>query len=256
MKFLKSVKKKDILSDIIYHALNIGMVILLLVLVQTVQSLPLAVAIVLLSKWRIFAVRPRFWWVNLQANAVDIIVGVSTVVLMYQPQAPFSVQLFLAILYGIWLTIIKPLSKRWQMMLQSGFAVTLGTMSLFATSYEWPLILVVVPMFAIGYSAARHFLFSYDEGQIILLSTIWGVIFAEIGWLAHHWAFSYPLPLIEPIRLPQATIIVLLISFLGERVYRSWKENDRVVPSDVMGPAILAGALIFVILIFFNSVTI
>ena len=40
-----------------------------------------AIMIVLLAKWRMFAVKPRYWVTNLKSNLVDIFVGVSVVAL-------------------------------------------------------------------------------------------------------------------------------------------------------------------------------
>src|SRR5579864_9010093 len=67
----------------------------------------LALAIILLSKWRMFAVRPRYWPANIRANAVDIIVGVSFLVLMVHSGTQLW-QLILALLYAVWLLVIKP----------------------------------------------------------------------------------------------------------------------------------------------------
>ncbi|OYX44209.1 hypothetical protein B7Y94_00155 [Candidatus Saccharibacteria bacterium 32-49-12] len=254
--FLKIVRHKTLFSEVMYYVLNIGLAAAIFILSQTIQSPALAIAIVLLSKWRVLAVRPRYWWTNIQANTVDIIVGVSIVALMYLPQISLAAQVILALIYAIWLVIIKPLSKRWHMMVQAIFAIGLGVTALYSVSYEWPVFFVVLAMLVIGYSSARHFLYSYEEQQIVLLSAIWGLIFAEIGWLAQHWAFSYSLPGLSSLKIPQVTVIVLLLSFVSERVYRSWFENKRVVPADVTLPVVFSALLILVILLFFNSVTI
>ena len=256
MELLHTVKRKSVVSEVVYYALNIGLVATLLIISQTIQHPAFAIALVLLSKWRVFAVRPRYWWTNLQANMVDIIVGLSIAVMMYVPNVTFVVQLGLGLFYAIWLVLIKPMSKRVAMMWQSATAILLGTMSLFMVSYEWPVSIIVISMVVIGYSASRHFLFTHDEQHIVFLSAIWGILFAEIGWLAHFWTFGYALPGAGALKLPQVTIILLLLSFLGERTYRSWKKHGSVELSDVMAPALLTGALTFVILLFFNSVTI
>ena len=256
MELLHTVKRKSAFSEVVYYVLNIGLAATLLIISQTIQHPAFAIALVLLSKWRIFAVRPRYWWTNLQANMVDIIVGLSIAVLMYVPNVTLIAQIVLAVCYAIWLVAIKPLSKRTAMMWQSAIAVLLGTTALFMVSYEWPVSVVVIAMVAIGYSVVRHFLFTYDEQHIVFLSAIWGVLFAEIGWLAHFWTFGYALPGMSALKLPQATILLLLLCFLGERVYRSWKKHGSIELSDVVAPAVFASALIFVILLFFNSVTI
>lgn len=255
-EFLKTVKHKTLLSEIVYYTLNIGLVVILFVLSQTINSPILAIILVLLSKWRVLAVRPRYWWTNIQANIVDIIVGVSFVALMYFPDMPFVGQVILAVQYALWLLFLKPLSKRKYMLIQSMVAIMFGVTALFAVSHEWPVALVVALMALIGYSSARHFLFSYEEDQIVLLSAVWGLIFAEIGWLAHYWTFSYSLPGTDSFKIPQVTIIVVLLSFLAERIYRSWSVNKKIVVGDIVVPIIFSASLILVMLIFFNSVTI
>ena len=83
MDLLKAHKRRTRLSESAYIALNVGLAVTLLVIVLAVQSPWLAFAVLLMSKWRALAVRPRFWFANLVANMVDIIVGVSIVVLLY-----------------------------------------------------------------------------------------------------------------------------------------------------------------------------
>lgn len=254
--FLKTARQKSLFGEILYYSLNIGLAILLFVLSQTINSPVLAIIIVLLSKWRVFAVRPRYWWTNIQSNMVDIIVGVSVVALIYLPNMPLSAQIILTIQYALWLVILKPLSKRGHMLMQAFVAILLGVTALYTVSHEWPVALVVFGMLIIGYSSARHFLYSYEEEQIVFLSAVWGVLFAEIGWLAHYWTFGYSLPGTTAFKIPQVTIIAALMSFLGERIYRSWAKHGKIVVGDVLLPAVFSVSLIGIILIFFNSVTI
>ena len=95
----------------------------MLVIAQAFQTPFPALALVVLSKWRIIAVRPRFWWANIQANLVDLTVGIGVVGLMYLPTSVFYFRVALAILYAIWLVVIKPMSKRWQVAMQSLIAI-------------------------------------------------------------------------------------------------------------------------------------
>lgn len=254
--FLKIVKQRSLFSEITYYLLNIGLVVVLLVMSQTIQSPVLAIALVLLSKWRMFLVRPRYWRTNILSNMVDIIVGVSIVTLMYLPDVHLFAQVALAFQYAVWLVLIKPLSKRWHMLLQAFIAVVYGVTALYSVSYEWPVVLVVLGMFIIGYSTSRHFLFSYEEQQIVFLSAIWGLMLAEIGWLAYYWTFSYSLPFTDALKVPQVTIIVAAMFFLAGKVYKSWNKNKRIVVGEVVLPAVFSGLLVCVIFIFFNKVVI
>lgn len=91
---------------------------------------------------------------------------------------------------------------------------------------------------------------------MVFLSAVWGIVFAEIGWLGYYWNYSYTLPGTASLHLPQITIILVLISFVAERVYRSSVRNKRIVVGEVMLPMVFSGLLIAVILLFFNSVVI
>src|SRR5579864_9817282 len=93
-------------SQILHLALVLMLPVAVFVFVR-MHFVQLALAIILLSKWRMFAVRPRYWLANIRANAVDIIVGVSFLVLMVHSGTQLW-QLILALLYAVWLLVIKP----------------------------------------------------------------------------------------------------------------------------------------------------
>ena len=83
MDLLKMHKRRSRLSEAAYIGLNIIFAVAILVLIRGSQSPWLALAVVLLSKWRTLAVRPRFWLANVIANMVDVTVGVSIVTLLF-----------------------------------------------------------------------------------------------------------------------------------------------------------------------------
>lgn len=254
MELLKTVKRRTFWSEVVYYGLNIGLAAVLLLIAQTIRSPYPALALVLISKWRVIAVRPRFWWANIQANLVDIIVGLGVVGLMYSVHIGALPQAILAAFYAIWLVIIKPMSRRWQVTLQSGLAIFIGVTSLMTVSYEWPLFAVVLLMALIGYSAARHVFYSYDEEKIVLLSAVLGIVFAEFGWMAYFWNRSHSGTAAGGV--PQVAIILLLVSFAAEAVYRSWRKHQKVLFVEVSGPLFLMIAITLTMLLFFNSITI
>lgn len=198
MQFLKLVRKRSFLSEFIYTALNVALAVGVLLVVLYTQSVWFAVALVVLSKWRIFAVRPRYWWANLRSNLVDFIVSVSVVMHMNTVNsAPIdeSIKLLLLVLFTMayigWLLFIKPRSKRSFMAAQAGIATFLGMAALFTISYNWPASLVVGVAWLIGYSAARHIISSYDdETYNFFLALAWGTVVAEISWISYHWAIA------------------------------------------------------------------
>lgn len=254
MEFLKLTKKRSLFSEFIYVILNIGLAIAVLVVVWAVESPWAALALVLLSKWRVLAVRPRYWFANVQANLVDIIVSVSVVVLLYAASGAVITQCILAALYMVWLLFIKPRSKRVFVTLQAGIALFLGITALAIVAYEWNVAFFVIAMWLIGYSTARHVLASYDEVHLAFYSLIWGFVMAEFGWFMYHWTFAYNLPGVGNIKLVQGALIALALSFLAERVYASYEKNGEVRNNDILLPALFSISVILVLVIFFNRI--
>jgi hypothetical protein len=255
MEFLKSSKRRSLLSELIYIILNIALAIAVLLVVRAIDSPLPAFALVLLSKWRVLAVRPRYWFANIQANMVDIIVSLSIVVLLSAASGVLPIQLALTVLYIGWLLFIKPRSKRIFVAIQAGAAVFLGVTALMSGTYDWIDAVVVVCMWIIGYSAARHVLSSHDDPHMSFYSLVWGLLFAEIGWLAYHWTFAYTLPGLGDLKLSQAALISLAVSFIAERAYSSYSQHGTIRSNDLILPALLSISVIIILLVFFNRLS-
>ena len=253
MEFLKSSKRRSFISELIYILLNIALALAVLGVVWAVESPFAAFALVLLSKWRILAVRPRYWFANIQANLVDIIVSISVVVLLYSANGAPVTQAIITAMYIVWLLFIKPRSKRVFIAIQAGAATFLGITALMTVSFDWYSSPVVLFMWLIGYSAARHVLGSYDEAHISFYSLVWGLVLAEIGWLTYHWTFAYALPGIGDIQLSQAAIITLALSFVTERAYSSYTQHGAIRSGDIILPSLLSISVILILLVFFNK---
>lgn len=252
MEFLKSSKRRSLLSEGIYILLNVGLAIAVLGIVWAISSPAAAFALVLLSKWRVLAVRPRYWFANLQANLIDIIVSLSVVVLLYAASGAIIAQCIITALYIVWLLVIKPRSKRIFVAAQAGTAIFLGVTALMSVAYEWNVAFVVLSMWLIGYAAARHVLGSYDDAHMSFYSLVWGLVMAEIGWFVYHWSFAYSLPGVGDIKLSQAALISLAVSFLAERVYASYGHHGTVRSGDVLLPALFSISIVLVLVMFFN----
>jgi hypothetical protein len=262
MEFLKLVGKRSFISELVYTILNIALAVAVLLVVWFTGSIGFAVLLVLLSKWRIFAVRPRYWWANLRSNMVDIIVSVSIVLTMSTINASSISENFqLLLLVGVtllyigWLLFIKPRSKRVYICIQAAAAILLGSAALFTISFDWPVSIVVVGMWLIGYTAARHVLASYDEETHgLFLSLAWGLVLAEIAWVSYHWAIAYPLPIVSQLMLPQIAIVTTLLSFLAFKIYDSFYHHSKIRMSDVLLPLLFTLSVFIVLLVIFNRV--
>jgi hypothetical protein len=254
MEFLKSSKRRSLLSELAYIALNVALAAAILAVVVVTESVLAAMALVLLSKWRVFAVRSRYWMANIKANLVDTIVGFSMVILIAAASGAFAAQCALTLLYIVWLLFVKPRSKRVFVVIQAFAAVFLGVTALMTVSFDWYSSVVVLFMWMIGYASARHILSTYEEAHSSFYSLIVGLVYAELGWLAYHWTFAYDLPLFGAVKIPQIALIALGISFLADRVYASYRRHDRIRSADVLLPSLLSVSIILILLIVFNRI--
>jgi hypothetical protein len=261
MEFLRVVRRRSVLSETIYILLNVALAAAILVLTISTGTPWAAIVLVLLSKWRILAVRPRFWFAHVEANMVDIIVSISVVTLIYlagqsTTKSGILVQIFLGVLYALWLLLLKPRNRRSYVAVQAAVAIFMGSFALASISYEWPSSAVVIVLWLIGYSSARHVLVSHSDDEIRFLSLLWAFVVAEIGWLSYHWTIAYTLPFGGGLKLPEVTLLLLGISFLAERTYASYMKHETVRLNDIILPMVLVVGIIFILMTLFNSASI
>lgn len=254
MDLLKSSKRRSLLSELAYIILNVALAAAILIVLLTTESVLAAIGIVLLSKWRVFAVRSRYWMANIKANLVDTIVGMSMVIVIAAASGALAAQIILTLLYIGWLLIIKPRSKRIYVAVQAFAAIFLGITALMTVSYSWPSSVVVIGMWVIGYASARHILGSYDEAHSSFYSLVVALVYAELGWLAYHWTFAYDVALFGALKIPQIAFIMLAMAFLSDRVYASYRKHGHVRSSDVLLPVLLSVSIILILLLFFNRI--
>jgi hypothetical protein len=206
----------------VFHILLSALMPALAFVFIRIRFVQLAVLVVLITKWRMFAVRPRFWPAIIRANAVDIIVGLSTIVFMTHTNSA-SIQLFWAVLYMVWQVAIKPGRSVFMVSLQALIGQTYGLMALFLGWANAPAIILVLGVWSVCYLAARHFLSIFDEPYISLYSHTWGYFAAALAWLASHWLLFYPEPH-NVVALP--TLLLTVLGFgIGGLFYL--QEADR-----------------------------
>lgn len=201
---------------------HIGLVMLLptavFVLVR-LQFIQLALTIILLSKWRMFAVKPRFWPANVRANAIDIIVGVSLLVFMVHSGSVWW-QLIWALVYGAWLLLLKPATETLLVSAQAMVGLLFGLSALFSTVS--PLYGLVILSGTICYLAARHFFDNFDEPYAKFLAYIWGYFGAALTWVLGHWLLFYG-------SVAQPTLILVVIGYGLSALYY-FAHFDRLSP--------------------------
>lgn len=188
-KFVSTLKPASGFSPFFRVGLNVALALAVFVLVR-IEFTQMALALVLLSKWRMFVVRPRFWPVNVRVNAVDLIVSLSMLLFMLET-GDLWVQLVWAALYAVWLVLVKPRSSTLMISLQATAGLLLGLLALFYGLGDAPLYWLVLGAGMVCLFSARHFFDSFDEPYAKLLSWLYAFFAAGVVWVLGHWLLFY-----------------------------------------------------------------
>jgi hypothetical protein len=183
------IKPKHGFSHLIHVGLNVGLPIAAYILVRT-DFVSIAVLLILLSKWRMFAVQSRYWVANLIANGVDIMVGVALVLFMASTASGWW-QLIWMLLYGAWLVWLKPRSDVLSVSAQAMIGQLLGLSVLYLKFGDSSLFVLVIGTWMVAYLAARHFLTSFEEAHTALLAQVWAYFAASLAFVLGHWLLFY-----------------------------------------------------------------
>lgn len=184
------IKPASGVSGVLHSGLLLLFPLLLFVFVR-LGFVQMAFILIILSKWRMLVVRPRFWLANIRANAVDIMVGLSLLVFTLHTGSAFW-QLFWMLAYAAWLIFLKPGSSLGKTSLQAGVGFLLALTAAFMT---WGGAASYVLVFLVGlicFLAARHFFDGFDEPYARLLSYLWGYFGAAMLWVLSHLLIVYP----------------------------------------------------------------
>lgn len=188
----------------IFHLSLVAVLPIIIFILVRMNFEGVALAVLLLSKWRMLAVRPHHWMAHIRTNAVDLIVGTSILAFMSTTDSA-STQLIWVALYEFWLLVIKPGSSVFTVSLQAVIAQFMGLTSLFLVFPKAPLAIYVASFWLVTYFSARHFFGSFDEPHAKLLSSVWAFFAASLMWIMGHW-----LLFIGPVAQP-----AILLSVLG-----------------------------------------
>jgi hypothetical protein len=169
--------------------LNLALPLVAYILVRT-DFVSIAILLVLVSKWRMFAVQARYWIANLIANGVDIMVGIALVLFMASTASGW-LQLFWALIYGVWLVWLKPRSDVLSVSAQAMVGQLLGLSVLYLKFGDSSLFALVLGTWLVAYIAARHFLTSFEEAHTALLAQVWAYFAASLAFILGHWLLFY-----------------------------------------------------------------
>lgn len=203
------------------HLLHLVLTFLLPILVYIMVSINftwLGLLVILLSKWRMLAVKPRHWPANIRSNAIDLIVGLSILIFMSQ-SGSHLLQLLWVLIYGIWLLLIKPSSGILGISVQAFIGQLFGLTAVFLRFGGTTVAFLVFVSWGICYLAARHFLASFDEPQTRFFSYFWGYFGGSAVWLLSHYLLNRG-PFFQP------ALLINVIGFsLGTLYYL--QETDK-----------------------------
>ncbi len=250
-------KGRNMLSTVIHIILNVALAVLSTALTVISGNWIFSVLLVLLSKWRAVAVRPRYWALNIKSNLVDFTVGISMALLVFLAGTDGlnAWHLILTAIYIIWLVVIKPRSETIMTETQALFAVFFGsfTASLFMTNIN-PVFGVIV-CFIIGYGASRHVLTQGEEHDYTLATFIFGLMLAELYCIFYHCSIVYAFgSLGTTIVIPQLPIAATTIFFVLARGYKSAARHDgKIRTEDILFPVIFSVLLMVLMVIFFSN---
>lgn len=185
---LRLIRPASGVASYLHLLLVVVLPALTLILVR-LNFVQLALSVVVLSKWRMFAVKPRFWAANVRANAVDMMVGVSLV--LFMTHAGLLLQLIWAGAYIVWLLLIKPRSDALAVTTQAFIGQLVALSALYMIWGGGPVYGLTVFTGLFCFLAARHFLDVFEEPYARMLAYIWGYFGAALAWLLSHWLLFY-----------------------------------------------------------------
>ena len=252
--FILARKSRNIASTAVHVFLNILLGIGSVLITVFSGSPVLGILLVLVSKWRIFAVRRRYIWLNFKSNLVDLIVGISIVILTYYAgHSLLPVDFLLMAIYVFWLLVLKPMSSEQALLAQSLVAVFLGISASTLMTASLNSIWAVLIAFLIGYAASRHVLAQTSSKDFTLTTLVCGLVFAEVAWLCHSWSIIYTFG-DTGIRIPQVAIILTIFAFIYNYARQAMvRYEDDFRFRDIIGPVLFGVVVVGIIVICFSN---
>jgi hypothetical protein len=257
-EIIRTTKKKDVFTSLLHILFNLLVAGGSLALVMFFPDTPLAaIGLVLVSKFRVFAVKPRFWAPNILSNLTDFIFCAGIVLLIWGAgvgggSQAVIYQLVLTGLYAAWLILLKPLTKSVPVIIQAGLSQFVGLTALFSVADYLSAPVVTLACFGIGFAVARHVLMLHKERQYTLLALVWGFVLAQLGFLGYHWSLTYNIGTL--VYVPETAVVAAILAFVVEKFYSSYRENDgQIKQDDVLLPTMFGAIALLVILVFFSG---
>ena len=241
-KLYYKIKPTSGLSSALHFLFNALLPIIVLILVRA-NFAYIAVAFILLAKWRMLAVKPRYWLPNIRSNAVDIFVGLSVVAFMAGTSVLLT-QLFWMFLYIGWLVWLKPKSKPVAVMSQALIAQVVTLVAFYRAFPDSSLLTGVIVTWLVCYAVARHFLGAFSEPMTRQMTHIWAWFGAIMAWTLGHWVVQY-------LFLPQIALLLTVLGYGLATLY--YLEKNERLKANVRRQLLGVMSLILLIIIVFSD---
>jgi len=229
-------------SYLLHLGLNALLPLLVFVMVRAGFA-EFGLLLILLSKWRMLAVRPRYWLANIRSNGVDITVGISILIFMTHTGSAYW-QLMWVVVYVAWLTALKPRYSTLAVSAQALIGELFGLTAMFIWFSGAPLYQLIIMTWLVCYISARHFFTVFEEPFTSLYAHTWAYFAACLTWVLGHWLLFYG-------AFSQITVI-LTASSIGLASLYYLKHNDKLSRILRRQIVLIMVAIIVVILVFSN----
>jgi hypothetical protein len=233
--------QREIAGKAAHHFLSVALPIAVYLLVAVFKLHYIAFGLILLSKWQIFVVKPRFWWANLKFSAIDLIYKLSTLLLLILCQFKIDelvnknslvlhlFQACLVISYLFWNLYLRKRTSSIGMLLQALTAQLSGLIAVcwlsgFVIS-TIPIPMLIVGIWIISYSTAQHALFAYEESAIAQLAGFWALFAATLGFMQLIWAQNFIL-FSSLVYLPLMPFVITGFAYLAAMTH-SFVEDEQ-----------------------------
>ncbi len=247
-------KSRNALSSLMHTILNLLLAIVSIGSTVVTGNPIIGLLLIVVSKWRVFAVNHRYWWVNIRSSLVDFIVGISFVLLAYAAGSIFlPVHFVLMAAYAIWLIIIKPRSSLTFAMIQALIAVLVGTTAASVFGAVTDSLVLVIAEFIIGYAASHHVLVQGEDKDSSFISLVCGLFCAEIAWLSYAWLIIYSFAS-TGLCISQLAILLTVLMFAYFKIYQNISQHEgKLQLKELALPLIFSVAVVVILIIGFSQ---
>lgn len=217
-----------------HHALSVALPITVYTFIAIFHIPWFAFSLILLSKWQIFVVKPRFWWTNIKFSAIDLIFKLSIFLLILLSQFKIDalvtkstlilslLQFVLVGLYLYWNIHLRKQTSAKGMRLQALSAQFLALVSIaWLSGFSGPTIPLSVALLGawiVTYSSAQHALFAYEESAIPQIASLWALFATSLLFLQLIWAQNF-LFFSSLLYIPLMPIIITALSVLSAKTH-------------------------------------